>query len=36
MINTTHFMSSSDIVLTIKIIYIILLWYLLNSYIKFT
>ena len=36
MINTTHFMSSSDIVLTIKINYIILLWYLLNSYIKFT
>ncbi len=36
MINTTHFMSSSDIVLTIKIKYIILLWYLLNSYIKFT
>lgn len=29
-------MSSSDIVLTIKIKYIILLWYLLNSYIKFT
>ena len=35
MIYTIHFMSSSDIMLTIKIKYIIPLWYLLNSDIKF-
>ena len=36
MLNTAHLLGSTDIFLAIERKNILLLWYLLNSYIKFT